>query len=161
MARHTPDGDSRLVFVPAGGLADPAAAAATELNAGTVIDITPSAIDWTFPESGSTADSADMSSAFNKQDIGTYGGDTGTINCYYDDTANTVWAALPRGTRGFFVERESGGASAAFAAADVVKIYGAGVTARSPQQRTRNTMLMFTVTAALTAEPVHDVVVAV
>lgn len=162
MARRSPDGESRLVFVPADGIADTATPTATELNAVTVIDITPFAIEWDFPESGQTVDTADMSSSFNKQDIGTYGGDSGSVTIFREsvDADDDAFDALPRGTRGYFVERMFGGADEAFAAADKVSIFPGAVQARpAASSRQRNASLRTTVQWAMTAEPTHKVAV--
>jgi hypothetical protein len=166
MARRSPDGESRLVF--AATLANPAAPTVAELNA--AVDLTPFLLEWNFPESGNTVDTSDMASSFNKTDAGTYGGDAGTLTGYKDDVAgdDLAWTALPRLTRGFFVERLFGGADAAFQAgatgppavpADRVSIYPGVVTARSPQPKTRNTPIQFEAMIAITGEPKHDVTV--
>jgi hypothetical protein len=157
MARRSPDGESVLYFVTT--IADTSAPTVTELNAGT--DLTPFLMEWSFPESGSTIDTSDMASSFNKTDAGTYGGDSGSLTAYRDDVAadDDAWTALPRLTRGFFVERLFGGADEVFATADVVSIYGGVVTARSPQPKTRNTPIQFQAMVALTDEPLHGVAV--
>ena len=155
MARRSPDGESRLDFVLT--LADPAQPTVTEL--GTAVPLTPFLLEWNFPETGNTIETSDMSSSFNKQDAGTYGGDAGTLTAYKDDIPadDDAWTALPRLTRGFFVERLFGGGDVAYAADDVVSVYPGVVTARSSQPRQRNTPLQFTVNVAITGEPLHDV----
>jgi hypothetical protein len=154
MARRSPDGETRLDFVAT--IANPNAPSAAALNAG--VPITPHAVDWDFPETGSTVDTADMASSFNKQDAGTFGGDSGTINIYRDSTLanDDGWQSLTRLTRGFFVERLFGGTDTTYATGNKVSVYQGVVTARSMQGRTRNTPLQATLTVALTAEPIHD-----
>ena len=158
MARRSPDGESRLVF--AATVANASAPTVAELAA--AIDLTPFLLEWNFPESGNTIDTSDMSSSFNKQDIGTYGGDTATLTAHRDDVTadDDAWAALPRETRGFFVERLFGGADTAFAAGQKVSVYRGAVISRAMQPRTRNTTLQFVANIAVTAEPAHGVTVA-
>lgn len=157
MARRSPDGESRLDYVAT--IADPEAPTAAELNAG--VPLTGHLLEWNLPESGNTIDTADMGSSFNKQDLGTFGGDAGTLTAYRDDeTANDdAWSTLPRLTRGYLVERLFGGSDTTYAAADVVTVYQGAVSARSLQGRTRNTALQFQVIWAMTGEPLHDIAV--
>lgn len=161
MARRAPDGESTLVFAPDGTFADPEAPTAVELNDAAVILLSPSIIDYDFPESGQTVDTADIGSSFNKTDVGTFGGDTATINFHRDSVeANDVaWASLPRLTRGFFCERLFGGQGVTFAADDIVDVYPGAVSARSMQQRQRNTSIRGMVSIAMTDDPVHDVTI--
>lgn len=72
-----------------------------------------------FPESGQLTNIADASSGFRKQDIGTYGGDSGSFTVKYDSDPTLRIAApvLGRGTRGLFIFAEGGGTGAG--AADV------------------------------------------
>lgn len=157
MSRRSPDGESRLSYVAA--IADPSAPTAAELNAG--VPLQDFLLEWDFPESGNTIDTSDMGSSFNKTDAGTYGGDAATMTGYRDDESaeDDLWSSQPRLTRGYWVERLFGGSDVAFAAADVVSVYGGAVTARTLQGRTRNTAIQMQATVALTAEPLHDVAV--
>ena len=159
MARRSPDGETRLDYVAT--LANPAAPTAAALNGG--IPLTGFLVEWEFPETGSTIDTSDMGSSFNKQDAGTFGGDSARIVAYRDDVPadDDAWTALPRLTRGFFVERLFGGTDTAYASGQIVSVYEGVVAARSQPSRTRNTPLQFTATIALTAEVRHDVTVAV
>jgi hypothetical protein len=120
-------------------------------------------LDWDFSESGQTTDVSDMASSFNKQDLGTYGGDAGSLTIYRHTegsaTSSAAWTALPRATRGHFVERLIGGPSATFAAAQTVSVYPGAVVSRGVQSRTRNTPITVQVSIAITGEPLHDIAV--
>lgn len=163
MARRSPDGESRLDFYPDGTIVDLAAPSAATLNGAAAVPITPFALEYDFPESGQTIDTADLSSSFNKQDAGTYGGDSATLTAHRDSVSadDDAWTGLPRGTRGVFVERLFGGDEADYAAADEVSLYQGVVISRAMQSRQRNTTLRFAVNIAVTEEPKHNVAVVV
>jgi hypothetical protein len=157
MARRSPDGESRLSFVAA--IADPEAPTAAELNAG--IPLQDHLLEWNFPETDNDMDVSDMGSSFNKNDLGTYGGDSGTLTAYRDDDPDNdlAWATLKRGTRGFMVERLFGGSDVDFADGDVVSVFPGVCGTPAPQPRTRNTPLQIVAGWKMTGEPRHDVVV--
>lgn len=81
---------------------------------------------------------------------------------YRDDTTDTAWDTLPRGTTGYFVISRFGGSGADRLpiAADEVEIWPVTVTSRTMGNMTSNQVLMFSVTCSVPVEPVEAATVA-
>lgn len=78
---------------------------------------------------------------------------TFTAEFYRDDTTDTAWTTLPRGTQGYFVIERYGSAGAAPVAADVVEVWPIRVLTRSAVALTSNDSQRFQIECAVDVEP--------
>ena len=159
MARRIGAGVLELSYVLTIGT--PAAPTAAELNAGTFLTDFLTDGGLATPLDGSIVDAADMGAAFNKTASGTFGGQPLTLELFRDDSADTAWTTLARGTTGFIVIARFGLATpGTYAIADVVDIWTIDVVTRNPVDVARNEMQRFTAEMAVTAAPTEDFPVA-
>lgn len=155
MVRVISDGEVKIQW--AATISDTSAPTTTELGNGTELTGFLASLDT--PLDGESVDSSDLSSAFNKNVAGTYGGGaTGTF--YRDDTTDTAWSTLPRNTTGYVVVRRFGGSTVAWASSDAVEVWPVRVITRSPSSMDRNSVQVFTVNFATTDEPVLSATIA-
>ena len=155
MARIIGAGVLELFYVAT--VSNPQAPTSTELNAGT--DLTGFLTDGgiSTPFDGSIVDASDMSSKFNKTAPGTYGGQPLTLELYRDDSADTAWSTLTRGTSGYIAIARFGLATkGTWAVGDKVDLWPITVVTRNPADVVRNEMQRFTVECAVTAVPLED-----
>lgn len=156
MAKVITAENAEIWFVPA--ISDTSAPTVTELDAGQRLS--------TFVNGGFSADfasnlvdSGDITDAFNATVAGTYGGGTNTVTgLMWDDTSNTAWDTLPRGTAGYFVVSLAGTANqsgASWATGDVSDVFPAEVVSRSYPDLTRDGLVTFDVEYAITSAPVY------
>jgi len=160
MSRQIEEGNLKIHFLTA--CADISAPTEAEIEAG--VHLTPFLVRGTLqrPSGGQTASAADVDSAFNKTEPGTFGGDL-VAQFYRDDDADTAWTTLPRLTRGFVVVAPFGydGADKSDPAGDeAVEVFPIAVADRSPNPAAENEMQKFTATFAVHSEPDFDAVVA-
>lgn len=161
MAKTILDGIAQIHYVQT--IADPSAPELAEIEAGVDLSgfLRPGG-DWS-PMEGSTVDAATVDSAFNSTARGTFGGQPFQAVFTNDDDPDndTAWNTLPRGTTGFFVVSfyEGTGTDGALAEGDVVNVYAIDVYTRKRNAYTRNELAVFTVDAAVTAEPNEDVLI--
>lgn len=76
---------------------------------------------------------------------------TFTADFYRDDTTDTAWTTLPRGTDGFFIIARFGGIPSTVA--DKCEVWPVTVLSRSMSNMANNTVETFTVTCAVPDEP--------
>ena len=160
MARITPDGYTKVHFVPTVALV--AAMTVAELAGGVELTsyLTPAGIDT--PEEGTDADSSSIASPRDFSIPATVGGDF-SAEFYRDDTTDTAWNALPRLTSGYLVIARFGGTTAdtyAIKAGDSVELWQVRVSQRSNSRITRGEALRFTTTFAISADMVTTTVTA-
>jgi hypothetical protein len=149
MTRVIADGEVKVTFV-SGGVTTKTAPAFSEVDGGTEITGFLQSLDT--PLDGESVDSSDLSSAFNKNVAGTFGGGaSGTF--YRDDTTDTAWTTFPRNTTGDIIVRRFGGSTVAFATGDAVEVWPVRVITRSPATMDRNSVQSFNVDYATTDEP--------
>ena len=136
-------------------VADPLIPTASELNAFT--DVTGDARGVpAIPETGNTADTADLSSKFNKRQAASFGGDNFTLDFYRDTGADAAYDLLLRGTAGFFAMAYDGLAAAGtWAIADNVWLYEGTIITRGMGQPGRDEVEFFTCEFALTEPPLE------
>lgn len=158
MARVNPPGTVEVAWMTT--VSDYTAPTAAELNAAT--DLTgfcrgvPS-----IPETGNTADISDLSSGFNKRQAASYGGDNLTLECYMDDTTDTAYTTLTRGTSGYLVVAWYGLATAgSFAISDEVWVYPTTVISRGVGTPGRDEAEWFVSEQAITDDPAEKYTVA-
>jgi hypothetical protein len=155
MARQIADGEVRIYWVSS--ISSEAAPTVAEITGGTELTGFLSSLDT--PLDGEQADTSALDSAFNTSVPGTFGGGaTGTF--YRDDTTDTAWTTLVRGTAGFIVVRRFGGSSVAIAISDSVEVWPATVITRSSTTLDRNNTQMFSAEFSITSEPTLNAVVA-
>lgn len=77
---------------------------------------------------------------------------------YRDDTTDTAWTTLPRGTKGYFIITRFGGKPTT--AADKCEVWPVTVISRSMANMSNNTVETFTVTCSVPEVPGEDAVVA-
>lgn len=161
MARITPDGYTKIHFVPT--IASPAAPTLVEITAGTELTpyLTPAGLDT--PEEGNDADSSSIASPRDFTVPATVGGDV-SGEFYRDDgtgsTTDAAFLALPRLTQGYLVIARFGGGGTdyAIAVADEVEVWEVRVSQRSNSRITRGEVLRFTSTFAVAADMVTGTV---
>lgn len=166
MARLTPDGVSKIHFLPA--VAVQTAPTLTEIAAGTELTpfITPAGLDT--PDEGQEADASDLSSARDKSVPSTISGNPQGEFYRQGDPAgggpssDDAWEALPRLTEGFLVIARFGGSGSDFAiaAGDEVEVWPVRVSNRNNTRMARGEVLRFSANFALTDDPEYASVVA-
>lgn len=157
MAKYIGAEKSEVWIAPA--ISNTSAPTATELNAGTrLTDFIRS--DVTVDFSGNLVESGTLASAFNSTVAGTYGGGINTLTgVLRDNSADTAWNALPRGTAPYLVIQSGVSTGTAWASGDVVdQLYAIEVVARKPTL-TRDGLVTFDVDFAITTDPVYGATV--
>ena len=160
MARLIEEGNLKVHFLTA--VADITAPTEGEIEAG--VHLTPFLVRGSLnrPAGGQTAGAADVDSAYNKTQAGTFGGDM-TAQFYRDDAADTAWDALARLETGFIVVAPYGYDGTTLSDPDggeAVEVYPVEVADRSPNAAAENETQKFTVTLAVTDAPEQDATVA-
>lgn len=161
MARITPDGISKVWFVPT--LSSTTSPSLAQIEAGTELTpfITPQGVNT--PDEGQEADASDLSSARDKTVPSTVSGQY-TGEFYRDDVPanDEAWSALPRLAEGYLVIARFGGSGTdnAIAATDSVEVTQVRVANRSNSGLPRGQVLRFSTVMSVSAEPVLDATVA-
>lgn len=149
MARITPDGFTKIHFVPLANVAAYPVMTEAELNSGTELTpfTTPAGLDT--PEEGTDADSSDLSDVIDKSVPATIGGDM--VGEFYRDDgtggfSDDAWTALPRLTDGYLVVGRFGGTGTdnALILGDSVESTQVRVSQRSNNRIVRGETLRFT-----------------
>lgn len=154
MAKYIAAENSEVWFVPA--IASVSAPTVTELNAGTrLTDFMTGGFSADF--SGNLVDAGTLDDAFNSTVAGTYGGGLNTLSALMrDNSADTAWDALPRGTAGYIVTQAGESTGTSWASGDVVDaIFPAEVVARHYPDLTRDALVTFDVDYAITSPPTY------
>lgn len=151
MARYATPGKSEAWWVPT--IADPTAPTTAELNAGT--DLTgDTRVLPSVPRGLNTVDVADLSSKYEKRQVGTRGGDILEWEVFRDDATETGYDTLQEDTAGFMVLARQGLASpGTFGVGDVVDVYPATIGAAEDASPGRNDPDMTTVRLVATDDP--------
>jgi hypothetical protein len=123
-----------------------------EITAG--VDLTPFLISINASTRGNVVQTPSFDTRFETSIPGTV---TSTFegDFYRDDTADTAWETLERGTQGYFVILRFGGSGAdgAIAATDVVEVWPVFIVSRSATNLTSNTAQTFQVQCSVYQEP--------
>lgn len=159
MARLIPNENTWVGFAAAGAITNIAAPTAAQITSAT--NLTPFLISLNASSRGNTVPTPSFDSLFETSTAGT---STATFDAdfYRDDVLDSAWDLLPRATRGFFVVSRFGGAGTKNKpiSADHVEVWPTMVTSRTMANMSNNTVLTFTVSCAVIAEPNEDAVVA-
>lgn len=123
-----------------------------EINA--AVDLTPFLMSLNASSRGNTVPTPSFDSLFETSVAGTSAA-TFDADFYRDDTADTAWTTLPRGTSGYFIISRFGGSGTDQKpiAADVVEVWPVEVISRTMANMSNNTVLSFTVSCAVNVEP--------
>lgn len=150
------DGNWRVSFVPANGIASKAAPTVAELDAGTELAkdwITPDGIN--IPPATAERPTSTVGSTFDTARVARRSFSGMSLTCYraQPPQADTAYDLLTYGTDGFLVVRRTHPNETAYAAGQTVEVYPieCGEPALSPPAA--NTTQMFTTTLTLTDEP--------
>jgi hypothetical protein len=151
MARYATPGKSESWWVTT--IADYLTPTSTELNAG--VDLTgftralPSV-----PRGLNLVDIADLSSKYEKRQVGTRGGDVLGWTVFRDDATDTAVTTLTEDTAGFMVMARKGLATkGTFAIADEVDVYPATVGSQADTSPGRNDADMQDISLVATDDP--------
>lgn len=156
MSKVIPNQETMVRFVTT--LTSSTAPTATQINAG--VDLTPLLISITASSNGNSVPTPTLDTLFETS-IGGTSSASFSADFYRDDTTDTAWTTLPRGTEGYFViQRMKANATRTAVAADKVEVWPIQVTSRSAAAMTSNTAQMFTVTCSVPVEPSENAVVA-
>ena len=125
------------------------------------INLTPFVISLNASSRGNTVPTPSFDTLFETSTAGTSAA-TFDADFYRDDTTDTAWDTLPRGTRGFFIVSRFGGAGTGNKPilADKVEVWPVMVTSRTMANMSSNTVLTFTASCAVTTEPAEAATVA-
>jgi len=151
MARTIPNQHSYITFVTT--IASPTLApTAAEISGG--VNLTSFVISLNASTTGNTVATPSFDSTFETSIPGTV---TATFEAdfYRDDTTDTAWLTLPRGTKGYFVVSRFGGTGANNLpmAGDKVEVWPVTVQTRSGQNMTNNTAQTMTVQCSVPQVP--------
>lgn len=159
MARIIPNENTWIGFAASGGVADISAPTAAEVAG--AVDLTGFTISLNASSRGNTVPTPSFDTLFETNTIGTSAA-TFDADFYRDDTTDTAWTTLPRGTAGFFLISRFGGSGADNlpVAADEVEVWPVTVTSRTMANMSSNTVLTFTASCSVNIEPDEAAVVA-
>lgn len=131
---------------------------AAEVNA--AVNLTPLLMGLTASSQGNQVPTPSFDSLFETSINGTSQASF-SADFYRDDTADTAWTTLPRGTSGYFIISRFGGAGADQKpiAGDTVEVWPVQVISRTAANMANNTVQTFTVTCAVNKEPNEAAVV--
>lgn len=130
-----------------------------EVNA--AIDLTPFLMSLNASSRGNQVPTPSFDSLFETSIAGTSQA-TFDADFYRDDTTDTAWTTLARGTQGYFIISRfgGGGADQKPIATDVVEVWPVEVISKTMANMSNNTVLSFTVSCAVNIEPNEAAVVA-
>ena len=163
MAKIIPNQNSYIGFSPgATSIANiQAPKAATEIGNAATKNLTPFLISITASATGNMVPTPSLDTLFETSISGTTSAQF-SADFYRDDTNDTAWTTLARGTKGFFIISRFGGTGPAFApaAGQKCEVWPVTVTSRAMAAMTSNTAETFTVMCSVPVEPATDAVTA-
>lgn len=156
MTRIIPNENTFIGFTPT--VVDISAPKTSEITA--AIDLTHWALSITASTTGNTVPTPSLDSLFETSIAGTVTGSF-TADFYRDDEDDLAWETLPRKQKGFMILSRFGGsgADAKPITGDVVEVWPILVVSRTMSAGGSNTVLTFTVTAAVPEEPAEEAIV--
>jgi hypothetical protein len=124
-------------------------------------DLTPFLMSLNASSQGNQVPTPSFDSLFETSITGTSQA-TFSADFYRDDTDDTAWTTLPRGTKGYFIVSRFGGTGTDQMpiATDVVEVWPVEVTSRTAANMQNNAVQTFTVTCAVNIVPNEAAVVA-
>lgn len=155
MARFIPNEETWVGFLPGTTLAGTIdAPALADVN--TAVDLTHYCTGINASSTGQDVPTPAFDELFQTSIAGTASGSF-SADFYRDDDDDLAWDTLPRRTDGFFLIARYGGKPKA---ASKIEVWPVRVLSRSVANMTSNTVVSFTVTAAVPVVPGEDSVVA-
>lgn len=152
MARLIPNENTQVHFVVT--IADAALnPSVTEVTGG--VDLTDEIVTMDASTSGNTVPTPTFASLFETSISGTVTA-TLTAEFYRDDTTDTAWDALPRGTNGYLVVSRFGYTGGTPTSGDAVEVWPVRITSRSNMALTNNEVMRFGIEAAIPEVPNED-----
>lgn len=117
-------------------------------------DLTPLLMGLNASSQGNTVPTPSFDSLFETSILGTSQA-TFSADFYRDDTADTAWTALERGTAGTFIISRFGGSGTDQKpiAGDIVEVWPVQVVSRTAANMANNTVQSFTITCSVNVEP--------
>lgn len=118
------------------------------------VNLTPLTMSINASSRGNTVPTPSFDSLFETSIAGTSQA-TFDADFYRDDTTDTAWTTLARGSSGYFIISRFGGAGADNkpVAADVVEVWPVEIISRTMANMASNTVMSFTVSCAVNIEP--------
>lgn len=152
MARLIPNENTWVGFAAANAITNISAPTAAQIAA--AVKLTGFVISINASSRGNTVPTPSFDTLFETSVSGTTSA-TFDADFYRDDTTDTAWTTLPRGTKGFFIISRFGGAGAANLpiAADKVEVWPVTVTSRTMANMSNNTVMTFTASCSVNVEP--------
>jgi len=126
----------------------------TEAEVAGATNLTPFLMSINASSQGNTVPTPSFDSLFETSIVGTSQA-TFTADFYRDDTTDTAWTTLPRGTEGFFIISRFGGTGADQIpeAGDVVEVWPVNVVSRVAANMANNTVQTFTINCSVNIVP--------
>jgi hypothetical protein len=158
MARIIPNENSYIAFLTTIA-ATTLVPTTAEITSG--VNLTPFIISINASMRGNIVQTPSFDNRFETNIPGTITG-TFETDMYRDDTTDTAWTTLPRGTSGFFVISRFGGHGTLYKPiiADKVEVWPVRTVARAAANLTNNTAQTFTLQCAVTQVPNEGAVIA-
>jgi hypothetical protein len=156
VTRLIPNENTYIGFVPT--IVDIHAPKTSELA--TAIDVTSYALSVTAATTGNTVPTPSLDTLFETSIAGTVSGSF-TADFYRDDEEDLAWETFPRKQKGYVVLSRFGGSGpgAVPIAADTVEVWPILVVSRTMSAGGNNTVLTFTMTAAVPEEPDEEAII--
>ena len=155
MARIKYEGRTKIHFVPT--IADTSGPTAAELAAGDDLTSFITKDGYQPNVTNNKIDTGGIDTDFITEIQGSYGAAL-TLQCMRDDTTDTAWTTLQRGTQGYIVLGYD--SAAGIAVSDDVQVWPVEFGTPVMQPSAANTMQMFIADAAIAEPPTLDAVVA-
>lgn len=159
MARIIPNENTWVGFVAEGTITN--INAPTAANVAAAVDLTSYVISLNASSRGNVVPTPAFDSLFETSTSGTSAA-TFDADFYRDDEDDAAWETLPRGTRGHMIISRFGGTGTDNLpiATDVVEVWPVMVTSRTMANMSNNTVLTFTASCSVYAEPDEEATVA-
>lgn len=129
----------------------------TATNVASATNLTPFLISLNASAQLNVLPAPAMDSIFERTISGTEQG-TVSADFYRDDSADSAWSALGRGSEGYFIIARFGTAGSTPTASKTVEMWPVRITQRSMANMANNTILTFTVQATVLDRPNEAVV---
>lgn len=128
--------------------------APTAAEISSAVNLTPFLMGINASSQGNTVPTPSFDTLFETSIVGTSQA-TFTADFYRDDTLDTAWTTLSRGTEGYFIISRFGGSGPDQKpiAADVVECWKVQVISRTAGQMSNNAVQTFSVTCSVNQEP--------
>jgi hypothetical protein len=157
MGRVIPNEQTWVGFAAtiASGTLAPTAAEVTAAD-----DLTPFLMSLNASAQGNQVPTPSFDSLFETSIVGTSQA-TFSADFYRDDTADTAWETLPRGTKGYFIISRFGGSGTDQKpiAADIVEVWPVEIVSRTAANMQNNAVQTFSINAAVNTPPAESIAV--